>query len=658
MSSRKRHGKVVAAPIAKVALFRGNRRLVVVAMLSVALLGAAIFWWWPRAGKQPAPPAQLPPAEDPRLVIATPFLNVRPNVHYVGDSACADCHPAQTKSYHEHPMSRSLAPIARAVPVERLEANARNPFEAFALSYSVEKRGDRVVHKERIPAAALDTEAEIAFAVGSGQRGRSYLIEHDGYLFQSPLTWYPLKGIWDLSPGYEKANAHFTRAIPPSCLFCHSNQVEPDAATANRFKPPLFRGHAIGCERCHGPGELHVQGARSGDEAGVDHTIVNPRYLEHPLREAICQQCHLHGEARILPRGRAYFDFRPGLPLHRFVADFVRPADQRPNNTFVGTVEQMYASHCFQESSGAEKMGCISCHDPHSLPTADQRVAFYRSRCLNCHASKGCSLPRPERLQKSPEDSCIVCHMPTRGGSVTHTAITDHTIPRRGATTVAATTVTEWPRQGQVPVVPFPPELRAVRDSDQERNLGLALMELARRQGGGPNASWLAELAMPSLEKAVADPQDAAAWEAKATVLFLEGRTKAALAVCETALQNHPQRETLLYLAAILANQLQIPAEVRVYAERALQSNPWLWQCHYFLASAHAQERDWEKASAACRTALTFEPTNVPSRQLLIRCYLQLGDQARAKEEFDRCLALLRADQQDAFRHWFAQQRH
>jgi hypothetical protein len=660
MSSRKRKVKAAGAPTPKPGPAPSNRRrLVLLTALVVALLGVAVFWWTRHWAAKPVEPTRLPPAEDPRLTIATPFLNVRPQVQYVGDDACAGCHDTEAKTYHEHPMSRSLAPIASATPVERFEAESRNPFETLGLLYRVEKRAGRVVHKESSAAAGIETEADIAFAVGSGRRGRSYLIEHDGYLFQSPITWYPLKGIWDLSPGYRESNAHFNRAIVPTCLFCHANQVEPDPETVNRFKPPLFRGHAIGCERCHGPGELHVQRHRSGDEpAGIDYTIVNPRHLEHALREAICQQCHLHGEARVLPRGREYFDFRPGLPLHLFVADFVRPADQRLDNTFVGTVEQMYASRCFQQSSGDDKMGCISCHDPHSKPTADDRVAFYRGRCLQCHAkkAKACNLPRPERLQKSPEDSCIVCHMPTRSGSVVHTAITDHAIPRRGEA-AAAPKADDWPRQGQMPLVPFPLQLRGVKDNDQDRNLGLALMQLALQHGGDSQGPWLAQLATPYLETAAAgDPEDAVVWEAKATILVVEGRPKEALAACVAALQIHPRRETLLYMAANLANQLQRPAEARGYAERALKVNPWLWQCHYLLAAAYAQEGDWDKAAAACRQALKFEPTNMPSRQLLLRYYLQRGEKAQAQRERDVCLALLPADQQDAFRHWFEQQ--
>ena len=94
------------------------------------------------------------------------------------------------------------------------------------------------------------------------------------------------------------------------------------AGTLNRYEPPIFQGHAIGCERCHGPGELHVE--RGGVSAGPDLTIVNPGRLAPALRESVCQQCHLQGWFRFPRAGRDSFDFRPGLPLHRFLAVFVR----------------------------------------------------------------------------------------------------------------------------------------------------------------------------------------------------------------------------------------------------------------------------------------------------------------------------------------------
>ena len=89
----------------------------------------------------------------------------------------------------------------------------------------------------------------------------------------------------------------------------------------------------------------------------------------------------------------------------------------------------MYESRCFRASRG--KMGCISCHDPHGLPAPAEKVAYYRDRCLECHAEKGCRLPRPERLARGRDDSCIECHMPrSPNEQVPHTATTLHLIPR------------------------------------------------------------------------------------------------------------------------------------------------------------------------------------------------------------------------------------
>ena len=49
--------------------------------------------------------------------------------------------------------------------------------------------------------------------LGSGRQGASYLIDRDGFLFQSPISWYAQQRRWDLSPGYQKTNAHFDRVI-------------------------------------------------------------------------------------------------------------------------------------------------------------------------------------------------------------------------------------------------------------------------------------------------------------------------------------------------------------------------------------------------------------------------------------------------------------
>ena len=46
------------------------------------------------------------------------YQNTRSDVKYVGDAACASCHPAQAESYRHHPMGQALAPISKITAQE------------------------------------------------------------------------------------------------------------------------------------------------------------------------------------------------------------------------------------------------------------------------------------------------------------------------------------------------------------------------------------------------------------------------------------------------------------------------------------------------------------------------------------------------------------
>jgi hypothetical protein len=573
-------------------------------------------------------------------------------VQYVGDEVCSTCHPRIMESYRRHPMGRSLAPIQHAAAVERYDELARNPFEAQGFHYQVRRRGNQIFHQEAMldPRGGVVTasEVEVHYAVGSNRRGRSYLINRDGRLFESPITWYPQQQRWDLSPSYAQRNRHFSRPIPAECLFCHGNRVLEVEHTLHAYRPPIFEGYAIGCERCHGSGELHVRRQeRAETYAGRDETIVNPRHLALDLREAVCQQCHLQGKLRVRPYGRGTFDYRPGLPLHLFRSVFVQA---NAPMKFVGQVEQMTASVCFRSSGGG--LGCISCHDPHHLPAPETRVGYYRDRCLSCHAERGCSLPPDIRRQQSKDDSCIECHMPAGGTEINHIAITDHRILRRPEP--EAKTPAPPPRAG-IPLVHFHQGLVGPDDPGVARDLAVALMEYAERypQQG---QEVLSELVLPSLDAGLrAHADDLDAGHARAVALSSLGRKPEAAAAFESVLAQAPGREVTLHAAAELAMELGHWSAARAYWERALAVNPYRYGFHYGLAALFAQTGSWTAAAEECRRGLELNGTNPELRQLLLRCHLALGESEQARAEFQRLLALTPADA-DQLRRWFQEQ--
>ncbi|HEV3117677.1 MAG TPA: tetratricopeptide repeat protein [Gemmataceae bacterium] len=592
--------------------------------------------------------------DDPRLTYATPLKNVKPDVKYVGDSACAQCHVTKSQSYHRHPMGRSLAVAAGWVGQEQFDAAARNPFTSAGFEFAVERHGGKFFHKmsrhDTHGRVISELDAEVSYVVGSGEHGYSYLIEHDGYLFQSPLSWYTQKQAWDLAPGIS-AEMHADRKIVSGCLYCHCNQVEPVAQTMNFYRRPVFRGYAIGCERCHGPGELHVA-RRQGDEAvaGADDTIVNPSRLAPDLREAICQQCHLNGEARVLRRGRETFDYRPGLPLYLFWSIFVRQPGMTDENKSVNHVTQMVESRCFKESKGA--MGCISCHDPHSMPPVGKKAAYYRGRCAKCHEQQGCTVPAGARQKKN--DDCTACHMPRFASTdIAHTAFTDHRVLRRAerARPPAAAVLM---RPGESPLLHFHKAISTLSTEEVERDLGVALMDICQRNAAAQKI--LPPLAFPLLEAAVQSwPDDMAAAEARATALWLTGNSKEAVEACKALLEQAPQRESSLVDAAYFNALLGDADRAIRYWRQAIAVNPWAARYHRELATLLVGQQNWQEALEEAKLTLRLNPANIESRLGVVTCLVRLGKKEEAQAEFEK-LTALQPPELEKLRRWFAEQ--
>ncbi|HEY3393861.1 MAG TPA: tetratricopeptide repeat protein [Lacipirellulaceae bacterium] len=572
---------------------------------------------------------------------------------YVDDARCAGCHPGIYESFLQHPMGRSMGPVDEVASSEVPLSEDGETFTAGNFRYEILHREGQLIHAETHldeqgkPLAT--TAVPIAYAVGSAQRGRSYLINRDGRLFMSPITWYPQTNRWDLSPGYEKQNSHFNRPVAVECLFCHANRAHPVEGTLATYEEPIFSGYVIGCQRCHGPGEDHIalhEGTAA--EEDLSETIINPARLEPKLREAVCQQCHLSGAAKVVRRGKVLYDFRPGMPLEEVVRIFVDAHEDQDAARFVGHVEQMVASRCFEASDG--QMGCISCHDPHQQPGKETRISFYRSKCLACHEKEACT-EAPDIRQAAGDDNCMQCHMSVLATEIRHAAITDHRIPRRpGRRRVAADR--DAADQPAGAIIPF----HELQDGDLElrRDHALALLRIddSDAKTGQVSPDLLRQALLDLRDAVTRHPDDLPAWEGLGMAAWRSGDPSFAMQCFETLLSQAQEREFALFNAATLAGGLGRIDDALRYWQEVVRINPWTVRYRAELAHALASRGRWKEAELLCRETLDHFPDSHRSRHVLIEVLLAQSKYDEAKTEFETWLRFRPADP-DQMRAWF-----
>jgi Tetratricopeptide repeat/Cytochrome c554 and c-prime len=328
---------------------------------------------------------------------------------YVGNEACAKCHSSIYDSYEKTPMARASGPA-----MENL-IRADFTHRASGVHYRVFADNGRAwLSFDRDGNNPIQGKRELLYYIGSGRRGLTYLFADDGFVFESPINWYGDRHVWDMTPAYQN-DREMPLNLPAhtSCLHCHvSGMRAPIDGTENRYQMPLLTHSGVSCERCHGPAAAHVKGG----------PIVNPAKLSPDRRDAICMQCHMEGRVSIERAGRHIYDFKPGDVLSDYVRYYVLTGASGQLGA-VSQVEALAQSTC-KKSSG-DKMSCTSCHDPHFTPSAQERVEYFRGKCLACHGETFAA------KHHSEQKDCTACHMPQSASKdVAHTEVTDHRIPR------------------------------------------------------------------------------------------------------------------------------------------------------------------------------------------------------------------------------------
>src|SRR4051812_47817815 len=153
------------------------------------------------------------------------YLNIQPGVEYVGDEVCASCHSFEYKNFKQTAMGRS-ASVPTQSDLQSLSKPVTLPYTALNRTYRVYARDGKMYHEESEHDASgqlvfSDTH-EVAYTVGSGEIGKSYLVAKGDALFVSPISFYTRINGWDVSPRVDTSLYRgFSRQAVELCVDCH-----------------------------------------------------------------------------------------------------------------------------------------------------------------------------------------------------------------------------------------------------------------------------------------------------------------------------------------------------------------------------------------------------------------------------------------------------
>ena len=380
-----------------------------------------------------------------KLVVAK-TVPQEPGDGYVASQACQECHAKHYSSWHQtyhRSMTQALSPESMLAPLtERMTLQTRGR------SSHLWRQGDdywvdmidpdwELELAQRGLSHATDADnpprvrRQIVMATGSHHM-QIYWVNsvHATRLHQVPWVyhlgeqrWLPLQDVFLVPP---ETPPHLHATWNEVCIQCHTVHGQPGLDERTGLFHSKVSEFGVACEACHGPGQRHVELARTARDdlnsatLTPDEThIVNPPRLTHDSSSQVCGQCHsdfMITDSRFWARGHR---FRPGDDL----TETHPPPPFEPGSGFeaywddgtarVGGREftAMAASTCYLQG----ELSCLSCHSMHQSDPNDQLLDVAKSdqACLQCHESYDEQIEQHTHHPRGSAGSrCYNCHMP------------------------------------------------------------------------------------------------------------------------------------------------------------------------------------------------------------------------------------------------------
>lgn len=326
------------------------------------------------------------------FLLSTTAYSEAPAAHFVGSKSCEKCHAEAYKGWKQTRMA-NVVRDPKAHPEAVLgDFTHPNPIVTFGLD-------------------------QVAFVYGSRWKQRYFTKRGDDY--------YPLSAQWDVQKGkwlpyhveagtdwwvpfYGPTN--FDRPTGPTCDGCHSVNYNIETKQVTEWN--------VGCEKCHGPGSVHV-------EHPTKENIVNPDTLDPVRGNDVCIQCHSQGQPLSNPVAGKYYDWPVGFVPGKRLADFWKLEELKPGTTnfyqyadLTAHKNRMQGNDFVQSNMYHRGIRCSDCHDVHSNENVASLAFKGNQLCLSCHTKenpaglKGTVPEHTHHAENSTGSECIACHMP------------------------------------------------------------------------------------------------------------------------------------------------------------------------------------------------------------------------------------------------------
>jgi predicted CXXCH cytochrome family protein len=340
---------------------------------------------------------------------------------YAGSAACKSCHESVYARWSKTRMANVVVDPKQHPEVIIADFSQSDQLLALA----------RADSKSDSPATF--TKDDIALVYGSRWKQRYFKKVGDDY-FVYPAQWDVAHKLWRRyfvangsdwwAPLYPPDN--FQRPTGPLCDGCHSVNYNIATKTVTEWN--------VGCERCHGPGEAHVN-------RPARDNVLNPARFDYVHANDTCIQCHSQGQPLTNPIGGKYYDWPVGFEVGKNLADYWKLEDHKLGQTTFthfpdGTAHKnrMQGNDFVQSLMYARGVTCFSCHDPHG----SENVAMVRKTgnalCLDCHGPNSQAGPHAATIEPhthhkagSAGSECAACHMPKIAETISDQRVRSHT---------------------------------------------------------------------------------------------------------------------------------------------------------------------------------------------------------------------------------------